>query len=828
MRRGSGPELLVQPVSQHAGPAGDEGSEESSLHHMLSVFVSNLRRRWKLIGLCWVAFLIPVATYAVTAVPTYTARGAIQVSDGGGMMGANPLAELMGGGSQAEVQTEVEIMKRREFLVQSLNALKLQVVDREQDKVVTLTSEVALGGESPVDERLRDIRRHLVEASVDAARFAPVPVRLTALAADKLRADIGEPEESVEFAIGDRISVAGVALEFSEPPLAEGDSLTLNLLPEGALLEEYDERISVTGLGSSREPTNIVQVSVTDTDRETAQAIVQTMLERYLEKNLEWQSKSASQTAEFIEGQLEEVRVSLTESEEELKEYSESENAVQLDTQAKVAIENAAELEAQRVSVQLQEKTISSVLSRIGSGRSAKASVTANFFEDPVLAASIQALTEAETKYETMKASLTPEHPQVQELGRALEYQKREVARLMKSARKNLSHQKAQLEEALAASMEEMNDYPDKQLEIARLTRDMEVSQRLYTLLLEKHEEAEIMKASTTTDKRIVDAASLPHRKTSPKRGKLLAFGAFGGLLLGIGAAFTAHLLQSRLDTVEAVREVAPFPTYGTVPLIPGADQDEHRLSVTEVWAKPNDPAPEAFRALGVSVSLLPTDSDHGRLIMVTSSQPGEGKSTIASNLAVALSRTGKRVLIMDLDLRKPVQHRVWGVPRAPGYSDLVGQAGTAADLAKVAHGADSEVGATVLTAGTRMPDTVAAIMAPTLAEMLAAWQQEYDYVIIDSPPAFVAETTALARLADLVMLVARPGTIERSNLRHAIESLDRAGVPRGLVLNAVGRQHTEYYYGSGSGYYYYGSKYDEDTGKDGTAGDSGSHKVAS
>jgi Mrp family chromosome partitioning ATPase len=98
------------------------------------------------------------------------------------------------------------------------------------------------------------------------------------------------------------------------------------------------------------------------------------------------------------------------------------------------------------------------------------------------------------------------------------------------------------------------------------------------------------------------------------------------------------------------------------------------------------------------------------------------------------------------------------------------------------------------------------------LRELLSAWSREYDWIVIDSPPAFVAETSALAQYADLILLVARPGVVERANLRHAVEALERTDVPRGLVLNAVGREHAGYYYGSG--YYYYHASYGRDAGE--------------
>jgi Mrp family chromosome partitioning ATPase len=134
-----------------------------------------------------------------------------------------------------------------------------------------------------------------------------------------------------------------------------------------------------------------------------------------------------------------------------------------------------------------------------------------------------------------------------------------------------------------------------------------------------------------------------------------------------------------------------------------------------------------------------------------------------------------------------------------------VGTGGGPQDLQRLAHHSP-DFGTTVLTAGTPLPDTVAAIMTPALPELLTAWRREYDWIVIDSPPAFVAETSALAQHAELVLLVARPGVVEKANLKHAMEALGRTNTPRGLVLNAVGRQHAGYHYGSG--YYYYHASY--------------------
>jgi capsular exopolysaccharide synthesis family protein len=220
----------------------------------------------------------------------------------------------------------------------------------------------------------------------------------------------------------------------------------------------------------------------------------------------------------------------------------------------------------------------------------------------------------------------------------------------------------------------------------------------------------------------------------------------------------------------------------------------------------------ESFRALAVNVSLVPGVPGRGRIVQVTSAQPAEGKSTIISNLAVALSSTGARVLIVDLDLRKPVQHRAWGMRRGPGYSDLAaGGGGPKRARAVLQH--DKSFNVDVLAAGTKLPDTLAALMNSNLESMLAYWSGSYDYVLIDSPPGFVADTAILGRHADLMLVVASPGIVQRGNAKQAVESLVRLDVAKGLVLNNVERKHAEhYYYGGG---YYYARAYGADSAAD-------------
>jgi Mrp family chromosome partitioning ATPase len=172
----------------------------------------------------------------------------------------------------------------------------------------------------------------------------------------------------------------------------------------------------------------------------------------------------------------------------------------------------------------------------------------------------------------------------------------------------------------------------------------------------------------------------------------------------------------------------------------------------------------------------------------------------VVSNLAVSLARSGSSVLVVDLDLRRPVQHREWRVKRDGGYTNLLAD-GRASDFEKYVR--SQECGVDVITAGQRVPDSLPSLMSPKLADFIEAARKRYDYVLLDSAPSFVPDGSVVAQHADLLLVVARPGVLQRAHARRARVVWGRLSAPKGLVLNAVDREH-----GGDEGYYYYGGGY--------------------
>jgi capsular exopolysaccharide synthesis family protein len=787
-------------------------AEGPSLQELVWSWASELRRRWLSALLAFGVGLSPMVSLALLSIPSYTATGVVQVSSSS-PLAVHPLLELTGSGAGPNVETEIELMRRREFVLGVFKDLRLNLVDPRQPDGLTLDLSIALGGASPVSPALVRAREALAVGEVAPHHGADIALRIVATDEATMTVEVGEDGAagSHELRVGERLATAALTLEFSRLPVDVGAAIDLVLRRDGALFDELQGALTVTSVGGRSNPTNLVRVAFTAADRATAQAVVGRLMARYVEQSREWQTSSASQSVQFIASQLAEAAARLAEQEETLRAFAESERAVQLDAQAQATIETVAEIESERLRADLQTAQMDQVLGGMkGRLDRGKAHLTANFFDDPVLAASVAKLTEDEVRYEVLKATLTPEHPQLVALAAEIRMQQQEVARLLRSARLNLATRAGELDRQLKSTLAALEKYPAKQLQLTRLMRAVEVSERLYSFLLEKHNEAEILEASTASDKRVVDAANFPHLKAAPRRGRLLAMGVVAGLVLAFAAVYLARAMQRKLGGVAAITGAIGWPVYGTIPALSPAPTGESTVLGT-IWRRGPNAAAEATRALAVCVSQAPVPGRRGRIVQITSSRSGEGKSTVSASLAVALARTGARVLLVDLDLRKSVQHRTWGIPRAPGFVELVTRQYDP-DAARALIRRDPTHGVALLPAGTRAVDTTALLMTDALPAMLAGWAGEYDYVLIDSPPAFVPDTSVVARSVDLVLLIARPGVVERGELNHATGLLARLAVRKGLVLNGVEPQHLGFGHDHVEDYYTYGL---EDRGED-------------
>jgi capsular exopolysaccharide synthesis family protein len=745
-------------------------------------------------GLC----VLATVAYLVLAVPKYTASGVVQVSTHDAT-GAEELLDLAAG-QPSPVETEVEILRSRRIVGNAIQNLSLNLA--QEIPKVTTDLRISLGGRSPLSPDLVALRSVVRSLDVADQIEAPMAVAITASPNGDLQVRLGG--KTVSVPAGGRFDREGVSFEVGKDrSLPPGKRIDATILPGDVAAQQALNSLQVQSIGGGRKETNLVRVEFENPDRVVARDFVNALMEAYMSFALDWRTLRADRSAVFIEKQLDAVAKGLEISEKEIQAFVEANGAVLLPEQARELIRAGSELELEMRKVKIQEELLGMVVTGMAYSqkRGKPSSLTGDFlFDDELLGQAIGALNELEMKRETLLSDVTEAHPEVVRLTDEIERVRSQVKELIKASRDRIQERRFAISRQLDTIQQELSAFPDKERNLTALRRNLEVDQEMYKFLMTKLEESRILKASTTTDKRIVDNATTPPSHSSPRRAMTLLAACFFGLALGVAAAFLRRAIDPRIRDEEEAKNLAALPIYGVVPDLHGLGMIRpNDRSPEAIWETPKGPAAEAFRTIRTNVEFAQVGEESLKVIQVTSSEASEGKSTIIANLGIALAKAGHRILIVDLDLRRPSLHRTWEVPRTPGISDhVVGQA----DL-MIHHVEKYDLD--FAPAGNEPPESQRLLSSAKLAQLITKWRESYDYVLLDTPPLLVADSLVISRMTDMVLFVVRPRHCRRTHLKLAQATHEKMELVKGLIINGVATRRGGYYhYYRGS---YYGSK---------------------
>jgi polysaccharide biosynthesis transport protein len=351
----------------------------------------------------------------------------------------------------------------------------------------------------------------------------------------------------------------------------------------------------------------------------------------------------------------------------------------------------------------------------------------------------------------------------------------------------------------------------DKAVQYEMLRQEAEQSRDLYQRLLGRLKEAGLLEGLRSSNITIVEPGRIPSRPAVPDVKLYLAAALFGGLFLGVGSAFGIEIMNSKVHDLQVTENRFGDALFGDLPFA-RAKPIQSRTKVIDsrlnlpifALADPGSPYSEAVRGLRTAL-LLARGGSPPKVLLITSSVAGEGKSTLATNLATLLAQQGKRVLLVDADLRKPIQHGVFGLPNTAGLSHLLASELPQESPFTMPLAAQGVAGLMVLPAGLVPPYPSELLGSVQMRKLTALWRERFDFIVFDGAPILsVTDSVVLAPLADQILLVARDGYTERAHLDQSFRLLQtRApGVAIGVVVNAVRRsaESYKYQYGYGKG----------------------------
>ncbi len=372
------------------------------------------------------------------------------------------------------------------------------------------------------------------------------------------------------------------------------------------------------------------------------------------------------------------------------------------------------------------------------------------------------------------------------------------------SSRQSLETQMAQLTKDIEATTMTLEAYKSgamgaelsdeaRQVEIKRLENILVQYQNSYAGLLRNYESLRLSEAQMVNTVTVVEAAERPRAPVGPNRLTNTLLAAAVGLALAVGVAFLVEYLDDTLKTSDDIQAVLSLPTLGSIARINPAQSLTDTLIVA---AHPKSHIAEAYRVLRTNIEFSSVDKPI-RTLMVTSSSPSEGKSTTVANLGIALAEAGKRVIVVDSDLRRPVQHKLFQVANGAGLTTLLMTDAPQVDEFLTPTTVEN---LRLVTSGPIPPNPAELLGSQRMARAIQLLAEHTDMVLFDSPPALaVTDAAVLGARMDGALLVVDAGVTRRGEAERAREALEQVGVPLlGAVLNRLKLRR------GGYGYYYY------------------------
>jgi len=589
------------------------------------------------------------------------------------------------------------------------------------------------------------------------------------------------------------------------------------------VLERFQDRLTVDPVSRSR----LVTVRFDSNSGELSAGIVNTLAEDYIDENLEARWKATQKATDWLSQQLVGIKAKLEKSEEQLQDYARHNGLVFLETD-KGASENVANERLQ----QMQEELTKAQAERYEREALYRLVESEDYGSLPSVVDNklIQDLSErlAELKRELadLSTKFNPEYPRVKEIQSQID----EIEATLKEERQRAANKitneyfaalrrEGLVKEALEGQQKQVNLIAEKAVQYNILKREVDSNKQLYEGLLQRMKEAGVSASLKASNIRIVDAAEPPAKPAKPKIPLNLAVGVLLGLGLGISIAVLQERLDDTLKGADDVERLFGLPALALIPSMHHLDGDRHgvrklldrtnplrnghngtasnpcaRWHRIDQGGRPQPALVEAFRSLRASVLLSTADHPPGSLL-VTSTQPGEGKTTIATNLAISLAQLGQRVLVVDADLRSPSLQKLFCIRETLG---LVGYLTGQQDW-RAAVCPSGSPALDILPSGPLPPNSAELLSSKSMGAFIVSAKSEYGFVILDSSPLLtLADSRILASLVDGVLLVVKSEATPREQVLQSQSSIRSAGANLiGVVLNGVSL-HTNGYYGLG------------------------------
>lgn len=737
---------------------------------------------WISIVICIVASLLVASVYLRYATPKYAVHAKVLIKTGQANSSGAMLEELGVGSGKSNIEDEVEIFKSRILMQRTIQYLHLNIQYFVQGKITTAN----LYKEAPFkitplfnDSTIQSVYTYVFKVAKDGSFDVDVEGRnMHGKYGDILELPLGK-------VIVERNPLSGHL--YDQTP-----EFIVVISPVESLVDGYVGALSVE-LASRQ--VNILNLSFTDVVQQRGEDILNRLIEEYQLANIEDKNQVAEGTLKFINERLEDVIAGLTVVEKDIKNFKSSNSMIDVESQSRLLLQNTGENSRELTQKEVQLRILESLERYLNNNKNTSRLMPATLIsQDVTLAKIVDDYNSLQSNRLRLLNFYTESNPYVRSIDTQIENSREAMRNYISSLKRGYEVSVEELKAQGGIINSKLTQVPEKQRVYLEYARRQQITQELYLFLLKKREETAISKSATVSNLKVVDSAKRSGTPISPIRSKIYLIALVVGILLPVARIAAKEVFNNKIGTKADIERLTKVPIAGEVshsydPLLVVVKKDSKTVLA------------EQFRALRTNLQfLLPNDTS--RTILITSSMSGEGKSFVSSNIAAAIALSGKKVVLMELDLRKPKLSRAFGIENKTGFSNYM--AGLA-DIDNIIVPSGVADNIYIIPSGPIPPNPSELLMLPKMEQLFENIRNRFDYIIIDTAPVgLVTDAQIISKHSDVVLYIVRQGYTYKQQLRHADNLYKTGKLPHmNLIVNDVKlSKSSEYGYGSSSGYF--------------------------